>query len=35
MENPDDNDEIAEYFADLYNTQIMYENECTGVKKLF
>lgn len=35
MENPDDNDEIAEYFADLYNTQIMYENECTGVKNYF
>ncbi len=35
MESPDDNDEIAEYFADLYNTQIMHENECTGVKNYF
>ena len=35
MESADDVDRIAEYFADLYNTQIMYENEVTGVKNYF
>lgn len=35
MESADDIDRIAEQFADLYNTQIMYENEVTGVKNYF
>ena len=35
LESPDDIDRIAELFADLYNTQIMYENEVTGVKNYF
>ena len=35
MEDPDDNDEIAEYFAEIFNTTIMYENECTGTKNYF
>ncbi len=34
-EDPDDIDRIAEMFADLYNTTIMYENEVTGVKNYF
>jgi hypothetical protein len=34
-EDPEDMDRIAEDFADLYNTQIMYENEVTGVKNYF
>jgi len=34
-EDPDDIDRIAEMFADLYNTKIMYENEVTGVKNYF
>jgi len=33
--DPDDIDRIAEMFADLYNTKIMYENEVTGVKNYF
>lgn len=35
LENPDEIDEIAEYFADFFNTQIMHENECVGVKNYF
>lgn len=35
FEDPEDMDRIAENFADLYNTQIMYENEVTGVKNYF
>ena len=34
-ETPDENDKVAEMFADLYNTTIMYENEVTGVKNYF
>lgn len=34
-EDPDDIDRVAEMFADLYNTKIMYENEVTGVKNYF
>jgi hypothetical protein len=34
-EDPDDIDRIAEMFADLYSTTIMYENEVTGVKNYF
>ena len=34
-ESADDIDKIAEYFADYYNTKIMYENEVTGVKNYF
>lgn len=34
-EDPDDIDRVAEMFADLYNTTIMYENEVTGVKNYF
>jgi hypothetical protein len=33
--NPDDNHLIAELFAELYNTQIMYENEVPDVKTYF
>jgi hypothetical protein len=35
METPSDIDRIAEMFADLYGTKIMYENEVTGVKTYF
>ncbi len=35
FEDPDDIDRVAEMFADLYNTTIMYENEVTGVKNYF
>lgn len=35
LENPDEIDELAEYFADFFNTQIMHENECVGVKNYF
>ena len=35
FEDPDDIDRIAEMFADLYSTTIMYENEVTGVKNYF
>lgn len=34
-ETPEDMDRIAEMLADLYNTQIMHENEVTGVKNYF
>lgn len=34
-DSADDIDMIAEYFADFYNTQIMYENEVTSVKNYF
>lgn len=34
-EDPDDIDRVAEMFADLYHTQIMHENEVTGVKNYF
>lgn len=34
-EDPDDIDRVAEMFADLYSTTIMYENEVTGVKNYF
>jgi hypothetical protein len=34
-ESADDIDRVAEYFADYYNTTIMYENEVTGVKNYF
>lgn len=35
LESPDDIDRIAEKLADLYNAQIMHENEVTGVKNFF
>lgn len=35
LESPDDIDRIAEMLADLYNAQIMHENEVTGVKNYF
>jgi hypothetical protein len=35
LETPSDIDRIAEMFADLYGTKIMYENEVTGVKTYF
>lgn len=35
LEDPDDMDRIAEWFADYYNTTIMYENMVTGVKNYF
>jgi hypothetical protein len=35
MESAADIDRIAEQLADLYNTQIMYENEVPGVKNYF
>lgn len=35
LDTPDDIDHVAEMFADLYNTQIMHENEVTGVKNYF
>jgi hypothetical protein len=35
LETPTDIDRIAEMFADLYGTKIMYENEVTGVKTYF
>lgn len=35
METASDIDRIAEMFADLYGTKIMYENEVTGVKTYF
>lgn len=35
MESASDIDRIAELFADLYSTKIMYENEVTGVKTYF
>lgn len=34
-EDPDDIDRISYYLAVLYNTQVMYENEVTGVKNFF
>lgn len=34
-QDPEDIDRIAECFADYFNTTIMYENECTGVKNYF
>jgi hypothetical protein len=34
-ESPEDMDRIAEMFAVLYNTKVMYENEVTGVKNYF
>lgn len=34
-DDPDDIDRVAEMFADLFNTKIMYENEVTGVKNYF
>jgi hypothetical protein len=34
-DDPDEIDKIAEAFADIYNTTIMYENEVTGVKNYF
>lgn len=33
--NPDDVNKIAELFAELYNAEIMYENEVTHVKSYF
>lgn len=33
--NPDDVNRIAELFAELYNTEVMYENEVTHVKTYF
>lgn len=33
--NPDDNHLVAEMFAELYNTQVMYENEVPDVKTYF
>ena len=35
LEDPDDNDRVAEMFADLYGTKIMHENEVTSVKNYF
>ena len=35
LETPSDIDRIAEMFADLYGTKIMYENEVAGVKTYF
>ena len=35
MESAEDIDRLAEYFADLYNAQIMHENEVTGVTNYF
>lgn len=35
LESASDIDRIAEMFADLYKTKIMYENEVTGVKTYF
>ena len=35
LESASDIDRIAEMFADLYQTKIMYENEVTGVKTYF
>lgn len=35
LETPDDIDRMAEMLADLYNAQIMHENEVTGVKNYF
>lgn len=35
FEDPDDIDKMAHMFAVLYNTQVMYENEVTGVKNYF
>ena len=35
LEDPDDMDRIAEWFADYYNTTIMHENMVTGVKNYF
>jgi hypothetical protein len=35
LESTDDIDRLAEMFAELYNTQIMHENEVTGVKNYF
>ena len=35
LEDPDDNDRMAEMFADLYGAKIMHENEVTGVKNYF
>lgn len=34
-DDPDDIDRVAEMFADLFNTKVMYENEVTGVKNYF
>ena len=35
FEDPDDIDRVAEMFADLYKTKVMYENEVTSVKNYF
>lgn len=35
LESPEDIDRVAEKFADLYNAQIMHENEVTGVRNYF
>lgn len=35
LDNPDDIDHVAEQLADLFNAQIMHENEVTGVKNYF
>ena len=35
LESPDDIDRVAEMFAELYSTQIMFENEIPGVKNYF
>ena len=35
FEDPDDIDRVAEMFADLYRTKVMYENEVTSVKNYF
>ena len=34
-EMAEDSDRMAEYFADYYGAQIMYENECIGTKNYF
>lgn len=35
LESADDIDRYAQYFAEYYNTQVMHENEVTGVKNFF
>jgi len=35
LSSPDDIDKYAAYFAELYNTTVMHENEVTGVKNYF
>lgn len=35
LESPDDIDRLASQFAEFYNTQVMHENEVTGVKNYF